>query len=84
VKKCPSCPGSGSRGGKARRIPTSGSEPEARHVAVYQTNDRTSAHLGELSVTSLASRGCARAVIDGGARDIDYILREEFPSSLVT
>jgi 4-hydroxy-4-methyl-2-oxoglutarate aldolase len=49
------------------------------HVAVYQTNDRGSAHLGELSVTSLASRGCAGAVIDGGARDVDYILREDFP-----
>ena len=55
-----------------------GSVPSG-HVAVYQTNDRTSAHLGELSVTSLASRGCAGAVIDGGARDVDYILREEFP-----
>jgi 4-hydroxy-4-methyl-2-oxoglutarate aldolase len=49
------------------------------HVAVYQTNDRASAHLGELSTTSLASRGCAGAVIDGGARDADYILREDFP-----
>jgi 4-hydroxy-4-methyl-2-oxoglutarate aldolase len=55
-----------------------GSVPPA-HVAVYQTNDRTSAHLGELSVTSLASRGCAGAVLDGGARDIDYSLREDFP-----
>jgi 4-hydroxy-4-methyl-2-oxoglutarate aldolase len=49
------------------------------HVAVYQTNDRASAHLGELSVTSLASRGCAGAVIDGGTRDADYILHEDFP-----
>jgi 4-hydroxy-4-methyl-2-oxoglutarate aldolase len=48
-------------------------------VAVYQTDDRASAHLGELSVISLASRGCAGAVIDGGARDADYILREGFP-----
>ena len=48
-------------------------------VAVYQTNDRASAHLGELSVTSLASRGCVGAVIDGGARDIEYVLREDFP-----
>ena len=55
-----------------------GSVP-AGHVAVYQTNDASSAHLGELSVTSLASRGCAGAVIDGGARDADYILREDFP-----
>jgi regulator of RNase E activity RraA len=51
----------------------------AGHVAVYQTNDRASAHLGELSVTSLASRGCAGAVLDGGVRDADYILREDFP-----
>jgi 4-hydroxy-4-methyl-2-oxoglutarate aldolase len=49
------------------------------HVAVYQTNDGASAHLGELSVTSLASRGCAGAVIDGGVRDAEYILREGFP-----
>jgi regulator of RNase E activity RraA len=48
-------------------------------VAVYQTNDRANAHLGELSVTSLRSRGCAGAVIDGGARDVEYILRQDFP-----
>src|SRR5918912_638528 len=49
------------------------------HVAVYETNDRASAHFGELSATSLASRGCAGAVIDGGTRDAEYILREGFP-----
>src|SRR3954449_1898299 len=49
------------------------------HVAVYQSNDRACAHLGELSATSLASRGCAGAVIDGGARDVDFILRVGFP-----
>jgi 4-hydroxy-4-methyl-2-oxoglutarate aldolase len=49
------------------------------HVAVYETNDRASAHFGELSATSLASRGCAGAVIDGGPRDAEYILREDFP-----
>jgi regulator of RNase E activity RraA len=55
-----------------------GSVPSG-HVAVYETNDRGSAHFGELSATSLASRGCAGAVIDGGTRDADYILREDFP-----
>ena len=35
--------------------------------------------LGELSVTSLKSRGCVGAVIEGGCRDIEYILREDFP-----
>ncbi len=48
-------------------------------VAVYETNDTAAAHIGELSVTSLASRGCAGAVLDGGARDVEYILREDFP-----
>jgi regulator of RNase E activity RraA len=51
----------------------------AGHVAVYETNDTSSAHLGELSVTSLKARGCAGAVIDGGCRDVEYILREDFP-----
>lgn len=55
-----------------------GSVPEG-HVAVYQTNDRSAAHLGELSVTSLKARGCSGAIIDGGCRDVDYILKEEFP-----
>jgi regulator of RNase E activity RraA len=49
------------------------------HVAVYQTNDTSSAHLGELSVTSLKARGCAGAVIDGGCRDVEFILREDYP-----
>jgi regulator of RNase E activity RraA len=48
-------------------------------VAVYQTNDRVNAHLGELSVASLASRGCVGAVIEGGARDIEYMLQADFP-----
>src|SRR5436305_13375577 len=55
-----------------------GAVPEG-HVAVYQCNDGSSAHLGELSVTSLASRGCAGAAIAGGVRDVDYILRQDFP-----
>jgi regulator of RNase E activity RraA len=51
----------------------------AGHVLVYQTNDRSSAQLGELSVTSLKVRGCAGAVIDGGCRDVDFILAEDYP-----
>jgi len=48
-------------------------------VAVYQCHHGSSAHLGELSVTSLKARGCAGAVLDGGCRDVDFILREGFP-----
>ena len=49
------------------------------HVAVYQTHGSTAAHLGELSVVSVKARGCIGAVIDGGCRDVEYILREGFP-----
>lgn len=51
----------------------------AGHVAVYQTNDRESSQLGELSVTSLRARGCAGAVLDGGCRDVDFIVHDGFP-----
>ena len=55
-----------------------GSVP-AGHVSVYESGDRESAHLGELSVISLKSRGVAGAVIDGGCRDVELMLREGFP-----
>jgi 4-hydroxy-4-methyl-2-oxoglutarate aldolase len=51
----------------------------AGHVSVYETGDRESAHLGELSVTALQARGVAGAVIDGGCRDVDLIVRANFP-----
>jgi 4-hydroxy-4-methyl-2-oxoglutarate aldolase len=51
----------------------------AGHVAVYAANDRTSAHFGELSATSLKARGVAGVVLDGGCRDVDFIVRESFP-----
>jgi regulator of RNase E activity RraA len=49
------------------------------HVAAYATGHDVSAHLGELSVTSLQARGCAGAVLDGGCRDVDFILETGFP-----
>jgi 4-hydroxy-4-methyl-2-oxoglutarate aldolase len=55
-----------------------GSVP-AGHVAVYQANERTAAHLGELSTASLQARGCAGAVLDGGCRDVGFILEQRFP-----
>ena len=49
------------------------------HVAVYACDHDVSAHLGELSVTSLKARGVAGCVLDGGCRDIGFILDEGFP-----
>jgi 4-hydroxy-4-methyl-2-oxoglutarate aldolase len=48
-------------------------------VIVSQPHDHVSAHIGELSAESAKVRGARGAVIDGGARDIDYILRLGFP-----
>jgi regulator of RNase E activity RraA len=55
-----------------------GDVPEG-HVAVYACDQDVSAHLGELSVTSLKSRGVAGCVLDGGCRDVAFILDEGFP-----
>ena len=49
------------------------------HVAVYQCHNDRSAHFGELSATSLASRGVIGCVIDGGCRDVRLIEAEGFP-----
>jgi regulator of RNase E activity RraA len=48
-------------------------------VIVSQPHDNVSAHLGELSCETAKYRGARGAVIDGGARDIDYILKLGFP-----
>ena len=54
-------------------------EVPAGHVAVYACEHGVSAHLGELSVTSLKARGVAGCVLDGGCRDVRFILDEGFP-----
>ena len=48
-------------------------------VLTNQANDNVSAHLGELSSETAKFRGARGAVIDGGARDTEYMLRLGFP-----
>jgi regulator of RNase E activity RraA len=48
-------------------------------VLVYETNDDLAAHLGELSSETAKFRGARGAVIDGGARDTEYMVRLGFP-----
>ena len=55
-----------------------GEVPEG-HVAVYACAQDVSAHLGELSVTSLNARGVAGCVLDGGCRDVRFIREVGFP-----
>ena len=51
----------------------------AGDVIVSQPHDKVSAHIGELSAETAKFRGARGAVIDGGARDVDYILKLAFP-----
>ena len=53
----------------------------AGDVLVYETNDAIAAHLGELSSETAKFRGARGAVIDGGARDTEYMVRLGSPSS---
>lgn len=48
-------------------------------VLVYETNATDSAQIGELSVECLLATGCRGAVLDGGARDVAYVLENDFP-----
>jgi regulator of RNase E activity RraA len=48
-------------------------------VLTYQANDNVAAHLGELSSETAKFRGARGAVIDGGARDTEYMFRLGFP-----
>jgi regulator of RNase E activity RraA len=54
-------------------------EIRAGDVLTNQANDSVSAHLGELSSETAKLRGARGAVIDGGARDTEYIVRLGFP-----
>ena len=54
-------------------------EIPAGQVAVYACEQDVAAHLGELSVTSLKARGVAGCVLDGGCRDVSFVLEEGFP-----
>lgn len=62
-----------------RKVLTMLGDVPAGCVAVYACDQDVSAHLGELSVTSLKTRGVAGCVLDGGCRDVGFIRDEGFP-----
>jgi 4-hydroxy-4-methyl-2-oxoglutarate aldolase len=49
------------------------------HVAVYEPNDDSCAHFGELSATALESRRVAGVVINGGCRDVELVRETGLP-----
>ena len=48
-------------------------------VVVCQPIDGTIAHMGELSAETLKYRGVRGYIVDGGCRDVDFILKLGFP-----
>ena len=48
-------------------------------VIICQPNDGTIAHMGELSAETLKYRGVRGYIVDGGCRDVDFILKLGFP-----
>jgi regulator of RNase E activity RraA len=51
----------------------------ARHVVVCQPNNHEVALMGELSAHTLKARGVLGFVVDGGSRDTDLVLEQDFP-----
>ena len=54
------------------------SKAPAGHIWVCQPNDRLVAHMGELSAETLKNKGLRGCIVDGYARDIDFLLEMGF------
>lgn len=54
-------------------------EAPPHSIVMYESNADVSAQIGELSVECLQAGDCRGAVVDGGARDLGFILDTEFP-----
>lgn len=48
-------------------------------MLVMNTNDTSSSHIGELTTTALANQDCRGVVVEGGLRDTESILEQNFP-----
>lgn len=55
------------------------SKAKPGHVVICQPNDSTIAHMGELSGETLQLRGVKGYIVDGGCRDVDFLLNMGFP-----
>jgi regulator of RNase E activity RraA len=55
------------------------SKAPSGHVVVCQPNNHEVALMGELSAQTLHARGVLGFVVDGGSRDTDLVLEQDFP-----
>ena len=54
------------------------SKAKSGHIWVCQPNDRVIAQMGELSAETLQAKGVLGCVIDGGIRDVEFLIRLGF------
>jgi regulator of RNase E activity RraA len=55
------------------------SKAKPNHIVVIQPNDSTVAHMGELSGETLMKKGITGCVIDGGVRDVSFLIDMGLP-----
>ncbi len=55
------------------------SKAKPGHVVVIQPNDDEVAHMGELSGETLLRKGIPGCVIDGGVRDVEFLIKMGLP-----
>lgn len=55
------------------------SKAKPNHVVVIQPNDDEVAHMGELSGETLMKKGIPGCVIDGGVRDVEFLIKMGMP-----
>jgi 4-hydroxy-4-methyl-2-oxoglutarate aldolase len=55
------------------------SKAKSGHIAVIQPNDNVVAHMGELSGETLMLKGVTGCVIDGGVRDVSFLIEMGLP-----
>ena len=54
------------------------SKTKPGHIWVSQPNDRTVAHMGELSAETLKGKGVLGCLVDGYVRDVNFLLEMRF------
>ncbi len=54
------------------------SKAKPGHIWVCQPNDSSVAHMGELSGETLKRKGVLGCILDGGVRDVDFLMRLGF------
>jgi 4-hydroxy-4-methyl-2-oxoglutarate aldolase len=55
------------------------SKAKSGHIVVIAANDEEVAHMGELSGETLMRKGVPGVIVDGGTRDVEFLMEMGFP-----